>query len=104
MEPFRLQRSIGVANYDAYIYAQSSRVANAANGTHTHAPSHASYIVRHRNLQISKAPRKAKRRVPAYSRALRQVRVAVQRIVRVRLRSGSQRVRGGRIAVKADVV
>ena len=47
---------------------------------------------------------KAKRWAPAYSRALRQIRGVVQRIVHGRLRSGFQRVRGGRLGVKAGVV
>jgi len=47
---------------------------------------------------------KAKRRAPAYSRALRQIRGIVQRIVLGRLRSGFQRVRGGRLTVNAGVV
>jgi len=45
---------------------------------------------------------KAKRRAPAYSRALRQIGGIIQRIVCGRLRSGCQRVRwGSRLAVKA---
>ena len=44
---------------------------------------------------------KAKSRAPAYSRALRQIRGTVQRIVRGRFKSGCQRVRGGRLGVKA---
>src|SRR6218665_3555416 len=45
------------------------------------------------NSKLLKRHSKSKRRVPAYSRALRQIRVVFQRIVRGRLRSGFQRVR-----------
>src|SRR6218665_2994317 len=43
--------------------------------------------------KLLKRHSKAKRRAPAYSRALRQIRGVFQRIVRGRLRSGCQRVR-----------
>src|SRR6218665_27485 len=57
-----------------------------------------------RNLQTSiERHSKAKRRAPAYSRARRQIKGVVQRIVCGRLRSGCQRVRGGRLAVKEGV-
>src|SRR6218665_629260 len=54
--------------------------------------------------KLLKRHSKAKRRAPAYSRALRQIRGVFQRIVRGRLRSGFQKVRGGRLGVKAGVV
>ena len=53
--------------------------------------------------KLLKRHSKAKRRAPSYSRALRQIKGVVQRIVRWRLRSGCQRVRGGRLDVKAVV-
>src|SRR6218665_1326426 len=82
------------------------------------------------NSKLLKSHSKAKRRAPAYSRALRQIRGVFQRIVRGRLRSvfhaegermhqirgvfqrivrgkfrsGCQKVRGGRLGVKAGVV
>jgi len=43
---------------------------------------------------------KIKRRAPAYSRALRQIRGVVQSIVNGSVRSGWQWVRGGRLTVK----
>ena len=54
--------------------------------------------------KLLKCHSNAKRRAPAYSRALRQIRVVVHRIVHGRLRSGCQRVREGRLIVKAGVV
>src|SRR6218665_4044313 len=54
--------------------------------------------------KLLKRHSKAKRRAPSYSQALRQIKGVVQRIVRWRLRSGCQRVRGGRLDVKADLV
>src|SRR6218665_3569240 len=45
------------------------------------------------NSKLLKRHLKAKRRAPAYSRALRQIRGVFQRIVRGRLRSVFQRVR-----------
>ena len=45
------------------------------------------------NSKLLKRHSKAKRRAPAYSRALRQIRGFFQKIVRGRLRSGCQRVR-----------
>src|SRR6218665_2013081 len=83
------------------------------------------------NSKLLKRHSKDKRRAPAYSRALsqiieqmafpknssweaqvrlpegermRQIRWVFQRIVRGMLRSGCQRVRGGRLGVKAGVV
>src|SRR6218665_3055884 len=81
------------------------------------------------NFKLLKRHSKAKRRAPAYSRALRQIRGffpknspweaqvrfpegermrqirgVFQRIVRGKLRSGCQKVRGGRLGVKAGVV
>ena len=59
------------------------------------------------NSKLLKRHSKAKRRAPAYSRALRQIRRVFQRIVRGKLRSGCQGVRGlrgGRLGVKAGVV
>jgi len=56
------------------------------------------------NSKLLKRHSNAKRRAPAYSRALRQIRVVVHRIVHGRLRSGCQRVREGRLGVKAGVV
>ena len=56
------------------------------------------------NSKLLKRRTKAKRRAPAYSRALRQIRGVFQRIVRGKLRSGCQKVRGGRLGVKAGVV
>src|SRR6218665_2046097 len=56
------------------------------------------------NSKLLKRHSKAKRRAPAYSRALRQIRGVFQRIVRGKLRSGCQKVRGGRLGVKAGVV
>ena len=56
------------------------------------------------NSKFLKRHSKAKRRAPAYSRALHQIRGVFQRIVRGKLRSGCQRVRGGRLGVKAGVV
>ena len=59
-------------------------------------------------IVISKFPKhysKAKRnRAPAYSRALRRIKGVVQRVVRGKLRSDFQRVRGDRVAVKVGVV
>ena len=55
------------------------------------------------NSKFLKRHSKAKRRASAYSRALHQSRGVFQRIVRGRLRSGCQRVRGGRLGVKAGV-
>src|SRR6218665_3216225 len=46
------------------------------------------------NSKLLKRHSEAKRRAPAYSRALRQIRGVFQRIVRGRFRSGCQRVRG----------
>ena len=43
-------------------------------------------------------------RTSDYSRALRQIKLVVQRIVCGKLRSGFQRVRGNRVAVKVGVV
>src|SRR6218665_2700663 len=51
------------------------------------------------NSKLLKRHSKAKRRAPAYSRALRQIREVFQRIVRGRLRSVFQRVRE---CVKSD--
>ena len=48
--------------------------------------------------KLLKSHLKAKSRAQAYSRALRQIRGVVQRIVRWRLGSGCQRVIGGRLA------
>src|SRR6218665_2641548 len=45
------------------------------------------------NSKLLKRHSKAKRRAPAYSRALRQIRGVFLRIVRGRLRSGCQNVR-----------
>src|SRR6218665_1535690 len=81
------------------------------------------------NSKLLKRHSKAKRMAPAYSRALRQIkgvfsknspwearvrfpegermrqiRGVFQRIVRGKLRSGCQKVRGGRLGVKAGVV
>ena len=80
------------------------------------------------NSKLLKRHSKAKRRAPAYSRALRQIigvfefspweaqvrlpegermrqiRGVFQRIVRGKLRSGCQKVREGRLGVKAGVV
>ena len=42
---------------------------------------------------------KAKRLAPAYSRALHQIRVVVQKVVHGRFRPGYQRIWGGRVAV-----
>src|SRR6218665_627929 len=56
------------------------------------------------NSKLLKRHSKAKRRAPAYSRALRQIRGIFQRIVRGKLRSGCQEVRGGRLGVKTGVV
>ena len=53
---------------------------------------------------LLKGRSKVKRRAPAYSRALRQIREVFQRIVRGKLRSGCQKVRGGRLAAKTGVV
>ena len=47
---------------------------------------------------------KIKRRAPAYSRALRQIRGVVQSIVNGSVRSGWQWVRGGRLTVRVGVV
>src|SRR6218665_926037 len=44
------------------------------------------------NSKLLKRHSKAKRRAPAYSRALPQIRGVIQRMVRGRLRSGCQRV------------
>src|SRR6218665_269839 len=52
------------------------------------------------NSKLLKRHSKAKRRAPAYSRALRQIRGVFQRIVRGRLRSVFQRVRE---CVKSEV-
>src|SRR6218665_3895714 len=52
------------------------------------------------NSKLLKRHLKAKRRAPAYSRALRQIRGVFQRIVRGRLRSVFQRVRE---CVKSEV-
>src|SRR5688572_23706706 len=58
---------------------------------------------RNRNLQTSKAPSKAKRRAPAYSRALHLVkRVIRESIVRRRSESGFRRIRGVRVAAKVS--
>ena len=56
--------------------------------------------------KLLKRHSRAKRRAPAYSRALHHtcIRGVVERIVRGRLRSGFQRVRAGRLGVKAGVV
>ena len=54
-------------------------------------------IIITRNRKLLKRHSKAKRRAPAYSRALRQIRGVFQRRVRGRLRSGCQRVKGGRL-------
>jgi|SRR6218665_1622799 len=54
--------------------------------------------------QFLKRHSKIKRIAPAYSRALLKIRGVVQSVVRSRFRSGFQRVRGDRVAVKADVV
>src|SRR6218665_2180646 len=51
------------------------------------------------NSKLLKRHSKAKRRAPAYSRALRQIRGVFQRIVRGKFRSGRQTVRGGRLDV-----
>ena len=56
------------------------------------------------NSKLLERHSKAKRRAPAYSRALRQIKGVFQRIVRGKLRSGCQKVRGGRLGVKAGVV
>ena len=56
------------------------------------------------NSKLLKRHSKAKRRAPAYSRALRQIKGVFQRIVRGKFRSGCQKVRGGRLGVKAGVV
>ena len=56
------------------------------------------------NSKLLKRHSKAKRRAPAYSRALRQIRGVFQRIVRGKLRFGCQKVRRGRLGVKAGVV
>src|SRR6218665_2492148 len=56
------------------------------------------------NSKLLKRHSKAKRRAPDYSRALRQIRGVFQRIVRGKLRCGCQKVRGGRLGVKAGVV
>ena len=47
---------------------------------------------------------KAKSRVPAYSKSLRQIKRVVQRVVHGKLRSDFQRVRRDRVAVKVGVV
>src|SRR6218665_4213085 len=52
------------------------------------------------NSKLLKRRSKAKRRAPAYSRALREIRGVFQRIVRGRLRSVFQRVRE---CVKSEV-
>ena len=54
---------------------------------------------RNRNLQTSKRHFKAKRRAPAYSRTLRQIRGIVQRLVQVKFGSDSQMVIGDRVAI-----
>ena len=56
------------------------------------------------NSKFLKRHSEAKRRAPAYSLALHQIRWVFQRIVRGKLRSGCQRVRGGRLEVKAGLV
>src|SRR6218665_2161203 len=46
------------------------------------------------NSKLQKPHSKTKPKAPAYSRALRQIRGFFQRIVRERLRSGGQRMKG----------
>ena len=47
---------------------------------------------------------KAKRRAPSYSRALRRIKGLDQRVVRDKLRSDFQRVRGDRVTVMVGLV
>ena len=47
--------------------------------------------------KLLKRQSRTKRRAPAYSRVLRQIRGVVHRIVHGRLRAGCQRVRGSRL-------
>ena len=57
-----------------------------------------------RNLQISRAALKSKRKVPAYSRALWWIKLVVQRVVHGKVRSDFHRVIGDRVAFKMGVV
>jgi len=54
--------------------------------------------------KLLKRHSKAKRRAPSYSRALRQIRGVVQRVVCGEAQVRLQGVRGGRLGVKAGVV
>jgi len=57
-----------------------------------------------RNLKIYRAPLKAKRKAPAYSRALQRIKGVVQKVAYGKFRSDFQRVRGDRVAVKVGVI
>ena len=77
---------------------------NIPDVSHYSSPPHNSSAIVIVNSKLIKRHSKAKRRAPAYSGALRQFRGVFQTIVRGTLRSGCQRVRGGRLGDKAGVV